>query len=443
MFVKVLRRVLSITLILSVLIIAAVLVFFRGTAMDVLQVDGILTPGIVDRNLYLFDYLQYFMYLLQNQFRDAALVVMIAYYIIIFSFIVTFSILFFAAQRAYKSHKKQRQYENLKEKYRQKVYGIITSPEPISPITILRDLELEDAKMTTKQQDVWVRMMVNVRASLPLEQVTETTTKNINALGDALNLSLYLVRTMRTGTLVEKKIAIESFTFLGIFGQFGVLARELNAQDFGLNKRARIFTARNSSNDSLNYLEPIFRESFNKIDAIKIFEIYQQRHDEGNPMPNFLSIISDKLSPWAQAALVYMHGYWCEESELKQIWPYMDSMEEEVRLQVVEALAFRRQNSAEKFLIDRFDKETKNIRITIMLAIFKLGSGRAQNFFLHCYQHAEDNQLRTLALSALYGYNEESRQIYEKLKLASEQKEDFPDRGIDMEENDNLQDIPL
>lgn len=443
MFVKVLRRVLSITLMLSVLIIAAVLVFFRGTANDFMQVDGILTPGIADRNLYLFDYLQYFMHLLQNQFRDAALIVTIAYYTIIFSFTVTFSILFFAAQRAYKKHRKQMGYKDLKKKYREKVYDIITSPESLSPTTILRVLDLKNTKMSTRQQDAWVRMMVNVRTSLSPEQITETATKNINALGDALNLSIYLVRTMRTGTLVEKKIAIESFTFLGIFGQFGVLARELNAQDFGLNKRARIFTARNSSNDSLNYLEPIFRESFNKIDAIKIFEIYQQRHDEGNPMPNFLSIMSDKLSPWAQAVLVYMHGYWCEESELKQIWPYLDSMEEEVRLQVVEALALRRQNSAEKLLINRFDKETKSIRITIMLAVFKLGSGRAQNFFLHCYQHAEDNQLRTLALRALYSYNEESRQIYEKLKLASEQKEDFPDRGIDMEENDNLQDIPL
>ena len=219
----------------------------------------------------------------------------------------------------------------------------------------------------------------------------------------------------------EEFSSLQAITILQLPISEGILANFVNHRDLDLRNLARMSYMLSTEVEPYRYLLDFARDTAEENDwapwyPMAIHQLFGWLVSKERPMPNFISLIEQTDSSSVAAFFIQEISYWGSFEEQQYLNHYFTSEKYPVRSAAFKSVAMLCDSEQEDAMIESYQLQPELLRREILNAVYAIKSGNQVDFFANVFHTSPSKETRELALTCLYDYSPQSRNVFEDLR---------------------------
>lgn len=371
---------------------------------------------------------QYVMYL-YNAFLGFSIIIKIAVIILTLSCILIIYTLFQMLYNAIRNRRWRRVYNRLDKRYGDAIKYILSEEagSELSRRAIVDILDLDGHEKpgilhNFREKWTFARLVYHYRIS---DDAALNRKKNLHILLNIFEMPMFLKDQINKGKTRRKAEALNMFRAFKLPVDQWISNGLRNAKRLRLRRLAMYASIMTSSNSDLEYFESEFFDLNCCIyDEIQLGYVLQRRLAMKRQLPNLAQLANMQSHPESQAIFVkfmrlFNQKEYCEE--LEEL--FKASTDNNLTQQICRTWGYLKYLPGEKMMQDIILTQPDDIKITIMHALTRMGTGESIDILEDGYKNSGDEHVRYEALRCLYNYGQGGRAKFYELQMNSPEED--------------------
>lgn len=323
----------------------------------------------------------------------------------------------------YKHKRNERQYENLKKLYLEKLKGICYAETENLPIEeISRRLNYQDKNWKDWQLRLWIYIFIEA------SNYTNTLDHNLTNIQRAMQLigvTEYAERLLEFGKNHTKVRVIQAVRLTNMQLPDSLMARLVNQKNKYLRKAARLYYMGKSKETPYMYLEET-NDSTRQIsiwDKMEMHEVFQKINEAKNPPPLFIPFLQNIKNPEIGSFMIQETAYWGSDTDMRYLYRYFNADEPQYRQASFISMGIRKFKESEEQMKEVFFLQSEPIRRYILQSMLSIKSGDCVPFFIEAFEHTTSWYTKRTALRCLWLYGNQGRIAFNQLRAKAPKEE--------------------
>jgi hypothetical protein len=375
---------------------------------------------------YLLLFIAYIKYLLANAFiryEDYPFETRVA---VIITFVCSFLIIMMQCTliiSGFRRKKKERLENSIVFRFGKGMAWILSddADHPVSNEEILEAFGVDRAHMGKEllKSDQEKKMFSDVFYMDYITEKSESSLlENIHNMLRLFGISDYLEKQVSVGKMKSIADSLHKMRAFKLPVSPWVVNKLLNSRNLHVQRLAMYTTIMSSSDSSLEYFETDFFDKHCCIrDEIELAYSLQRRRREGLKLPNLARWANIQMNEKTQCMFVRLMRRFNEVEycgELREL--FKDSKKKKLIEEISRTWGYLHYVECEDLLIDSLMTMPDDIKVAMMHAMTRLGTGRSMDAMLEGFRTTTNPHVRYEAIRCIYNYGKEGREMFNKLE---------------------------
>ena len=242
--------------------------------------------------------------------------------------------------------------------------------------------------------------------------------ENFNQTLKAINFnSIVENRFESTDSSMDKYYLLQIIMLLNVKLNDSMLLRFKTERNRSLRKLTHIYSMIFNPEDpymSLSHKDADF--NLTKWDKIELHHYLTEIKKAGHVMPSFTGILQNVKDTDLEPFFIQEIAYLGTDDEMRYLFSYFNSGEEECRIASFKSMAIRRFSEAEQPLVRCYDNQIEELKRIIIKTLYTINTGKSLIFFREAYINAASENTQRIILRCMFLYSEEGRRMFEDIK---------------------------
>ncbi|WP_243349675.1 hypothetical protein [Parabacteroides sp. FAFU027] len=353
------------------------------------------------------DYYTYYFYLYYDRFLEYPWVIRFSVFIILSLICVWIYLWTYILIARLKSTYRSFRHQKLVALYYKKMILIATQNEKLTSDQISKALALKKRRLITEDKRYIVFLLVR------LKEENETINQyNLHQMVIAFGLPHFFEHEIRYGKAYRVIRLLKSLQSINETVGESVLSSMLYHRKWELRKATRIAYMWLSQNDPFRFLDEDIDTHFSEYDKLEMHNIFLQRKNQGNLIPNFLPWVIRTQNDELRTFLIGEIRYFEQTENCEYLIPLLDTDNLKLRKEIIQTLCELKYTAIEQRLVDEYPTQPEVIKQSILSGLLHIKEKNRTPFLKQAFSSANDIETKRIALKVLFNYSEDGRRIF-------------------------------
>lgn len=312
----------------------------------------------------------------------------------------------------------------LDSRFGQAVKFIISpdSPPMMSRKDILKELDLTE-------DDVQGRDLLNderekramsrlIYRDVISEEASLDRNSNLHVLLRIFRVQDYLEHIVAKGRMSRKSEGLLMLRAFKLPVNQWISNRLMNTKRVRVKRLAMYASIMAGSNKDLEYFESdFFDNNCCLYDEIQLGYVLQRRKTSRQKIPNLAALALHQSNPSTQSVFVRLMRYFNQKEYCEELDDlFMRNNDNELIDEIARTWGYLDYKAGEEMMQEMIITQNDSVKITIMHALARLGTGNSTNIFLDAYFNSSDQKVRYEALRCLWNYGSDGRARFREIE---------------------------
>lgn len=352
----------------------------------------------------------FFYYRLLNYLRHCSWQAQLSLFVIFFCIIFMIIIYVLFTRRIVLQDRFKREYNAAYDRYAQAFREILSSPQKMSRDEMEYICNSDMSEIREFDSYVLTTLITNIR----LEYKEQIYLPNLQRLCSHTGVQMELERNLIRGHRVAQTLQL--LMTLPIRISDGALANYTSSSSKQTAELARTYYGFCSKSEPFYYVEKDIDLPCGLWYPTNFHRLCAWHKAKNHPIPSLLTLAQHCHDERKQALFISEIPFWGSDTEKKQIVEFLTSPKRQCRLATIEAMAKIGLPEYEQPLLEHYEEQYTTEKRAILQTILALNTGQQAEFLRQVYLATTSQNVRATALTCLYNYGEQGRQIFYELK---------------------------
>ena len=323
-----------------------------------------------------------------------------------------------------KRRKMNKVYKRLNERFGETVNYVLSdkSPEQMSRKAMLHELDLteEDVQGNDLLKDDREKLNMSrlIYQAVISEDASLDRNSNLHLLLRLFRIQEYLEHMVNKGSMHLKSEALLMLRAFKLPINPWIANRLMNSKRVRVKRLAMYASIMAGSNKDLEYFESeFFDNNCCLYDEIQLGYVLQRRKSARRQIPNLAALALHQNNPSTQSVFVRLMRYFNQKencSDLEEL--FVQNTDNELVEEIARTWGYLRYTEGEELMNEMIITQNDDVKITIMHALARLGTGKSLNTLLDGYRNSSDQKVRYEALRCMWNYGPEGRAKFHEIE---------------------------